>query len=303
MRAVVIGANGYFGINLVAQLKNRGVFVTGCGTGVDNGSNANNYLNVDITDQKSVSQIDFSCDAVYMLSGKSGTTQGFDYYQDFITINEIGLLNILNEYVKQKSNALLVFPSSRLVYDGNSEPIKESGSINPKTIYAANKVACEHYIKMYSSRFGLRYCIFRIGLPYGGMVTNKMPNVTIGFMIESAIKQGKIQLFGGGKQKRTFTHIQYICDIFIDSISNKDMENDIFNIGGESYSLFDIAQMISRKIPSTIVDVPWPKEYELIETGDSVLDSGKLNSITNSVYRYFIEEWVDDQLIKTNTTI
>lgn len=296
MRAVVIGANGYFGINLVAQFRKRGIVVTGCGTGVDNSSNANYYIKVDITDQKSISQIDFSCDVVYMLSGKSGTTQGFDYYQDFITINEIGLLNILNEYVKQKSKALLVFPSSRLVYDGNSEPIKESGSINPKTIYAANKVACEHYIKMYAARFGLRYCIFRIGLPYGGMVTKKMPNLTTGFMIESAIKQGKIQLFGGGKQKRTFTHIRYICDIFIDAMDNSYMENNIFNIGGESYSLFDIAQMISLKIPSTIDEVPWPKEYELIETGDSVLNSEKLKSITNILYNYSIEEWINDQL-------
>ena len=77
------------------------------------------------------------------------------------------------------------------------------------------------------------------------------------------------------------------------------MENNIFNIGGESYSLFDIAQMITRKIPATIDEVPWPEEYELIETGDSVLNSEKLKSITNILYNYSIEEWVNNQLNKS----
>ena len=131
-------------------------------------------------------------------------------------------------------------------------------------------------------------------------MTKKMPNLTTGFMIESAIKQGKIQLFGGGKQKRTFTDIRYICDIFMDAIDNGHMENNIFNIGGEVYSLFDVARMISRRIPSTIDEVPWPKEYELIETGDSVLNSEKLKSITNIAYHYSIEEWINDQLNQGN---
>lgn len=296
MKAVVIGANGYFGLNLVAQLKKRGIVVTACGKNLDNYSYADCSLNIDITNPQSVSKIDFSCDVVYMLAGISGTVRGFEEYHKFITVNEIGLLNILNEYVKQNSKALFVFPSSRLVYEGSKEPIDENGVINPKTIYAANKVACEHYIKMYCSRFNVRYSIFRIGLPYGGIVLNKMPNVTIGFMIESAIKEGNIKLFGGGMQKRTFTHIQYICDIFIDTIYNHKMENTVFNVGEEIYSLNDIAQMISNKIPSKIDNVEWPNEYKLIETGDSILNSEKLKSVSDIKYNYSIEDWIHDQI-------
>lgn len=123
-----------------------------------------------------------------------------------------------------------------------------------------------------------------------------MSNVTIGFMIESAIKEGNIKLFGGGMQKRTFTHIQYICDIFIDTIYNHKMENTVFNVGEEIYSLNDIAQMISNKIPSKIDNVEWPNEYKLIETGDSILNSEKLKSVSDIKYNYSIEDWIHDQI-------
>lgn len=293
MRVAIIGINGYIGTNLAKTLINNDVEVIGYDFGENCTIESIDFETLDITNPEDVKKIDFSCDGIVVLAGRNGTLDSFKFYKDFIMTNEVGLLNILNEHVNQKSHAKIVYPSSRLVYKDGGDSLKEDHELFPKTIYAANKIMCEYILEMYHNLYKIDYCIFRIGIPYGGEIGTKLPNMTIGFMVNDAKNSGRIKLFGGGHQKRTFTHINYICNVILNVCKAPSIGEKTFNIDGEDYSLRDVAGYIQKLCNATIVDEKWPEQFAIIETGNCCLNGEKLHKYFDVEYNYSIFNWIE----------
>ena len=279
MKIAVVGANSYIARNLIFRLKQRRIgaelmLYDHADRQVD-GESA--YHRIDVLDRKSVAEIDFGCDILYMFVGKTGTLDGFENYEEFIDINEKALLNILNEYRNQKSSAKIVFPSTRLVYKGNSRLLEEDDEKEFKTIYAINKYACEQYFKMFSRSFSVKYCVFRICVPYGSLLPGASSYGTIGFMLKKAQAGQNIMLYGDGSARRTFTNIKDLCDILIDGALSENCLNDVYNIGGEDRSLKEVAEEIAKRYGVGIDYIEYPSEQLIIESGDTVFCDEKLN--------------------------
>lgn len=175
-----------------------------------------NLSSINILDDKSVSEIDFACDVIFMFIGKTGSANGFDDYDTFIDVNERALLNLLNAYRNAGSTAKIVFPSTRLVYKGKSGPRKEDDEKEFKTIYAINKYACESYLAQYHNVFDVNYCIFRICVPYGTLIEGASSYGTAEFMISKASKGENISLYGDGSVRRTLTYMEDLCKVMIE---------------------------------------------------------------------------------------
>lgn len=253
------------------------------------------YEKIDILDTDSVEKIDFDCDIIYMFIGKTGSSEGFLNYNLFIDVNERGLLNVLNIYVKKCSKAKIVFPSTRLVYKGSSCELIENAEKEFNTIYAINKFACEQYLKMYNKVYGLRYSIMRICIPYGTMIKNASSYGTAEFMLSKAKSGTNITLYGDGKLRRTIVHMNDLCKIlYLGGISNECV-NDVYNIGGEDYSLFEMAKLIAEKYGVGIDYIDWPEMAKAIESGSTVFCDDKLQKILNYSYEYSFEKWIYDE--------
>lgn len=281
MKITIIGANSYIARNLIFEIHQRKIDAElKLYDYADKQSDGeNNYYQIDILNQKSVSEIDFNCDILYMFVGKTGTIAGFDNYNEFIDINEKALLNVLNEYKNQNSSAKIIYPSTRLVYKGDILPLGENAEKEFKTVYAVNKYSCEQYLKMYENVFGVKYCIFRICVPYGNLLPGDLSYGTIGFMLNKAKNGENITLYGNGNARRTFTYIKDLCDILIDGAISEKCMNDVYNIGGKDMSLKEIAQIIAKKYRVDIEYVECPNEQMKIETGDTVFDDSKLKEL------------------------
>lgn len=281
MKITIIGANSYIARNLIFEINQRKIDAElKLYDYADKQSDGeNNYHKIDILNQKSVSEIDFDCDILYMFVGKTGTIAGFDNYNEFIDINEKALLNVLNEYKNQNSSAKIIYPSTRLVYKGDILPLGENAEKEFRTVYAVNKYSCEQYLKMYENVFGVKYCIFRICVPYGNLLPGDLSYGTIGFMLNKAKNGENITLYGNGSARRTFTYIKDLCDILIDGAISEKCMNDVYNIGGKDMSLREIAQIIAKKYGVDIEYVECPNEQMKIETGDTVFDDSKLKEL------------------------
>lgn len=294
-KILVFGANGYLARNLVFVLKRDhpdfSLTLYGCEESSIDGHD--NYFRVDMTDITSVNNVDLCCDVIFMFVGKTGTEKGFYDYDSFINVNEKSLLNLLLTYQKQKSQARIVFPSTRLIYKGKPKLLKETSKKEFKTIYAINKFACEKYLEQYHSIFNIQYSIFRICLPYGTLVPNASSYGTVEFMISKANNGEDIILYGNGKAKRTLTHIEDLCKTLIAGSISKKCANDVFNIGGEEYSLSEIANLISIKYGVNVKCVPWPKISLKIESGNTVFDSTKLDKKIGSFINHKFSDWLN----------
>lgn len=278
MKIAIIGANGYIARNLVCYIsKNEpAVEMQLYGRADTQVDGFEPYRRINVLDEVSIENIDFSCDVIFMFVGKTGTATGFDSYKSFLEINELALLNLLNEYRHQKSKAKIVFPSSRLVYRGGDTVLKEDAPKEAKSIYACNKLACEKYLSLYHDIFGICYCILRICLPYGTIVPGASSFGTVEMFVNSACTRKIITLYGSGQQRRTLTWIGDLCNSMLAAGKSEYCKNDVFNIGGENYSVKEIAELVAKKYGASILYLPWPELAEKMESGNTVFDAGKL---------------------------
>lgn len=295
-RISIIGANSYIARNFIKLLDKENYIVKLYDRSDKHLELLENYTMIDFNSSESIKQIDFNCDLIYIFTGKTGTLQGFNDYNTFIDVNEKILLNILTSYCENKSKAKIVFPSTRLLYKGNNKQKLNEGSENEfKTIYAMNKFACENYLKMYNEIFNVQYCIFRICVVYGTAVNNTNSYGTLEFFISQA-KNGKdISIYGDGSQRRTFTHIDDLCQVLLEGGLNEKCANDIFNIGGgDDLSISYVASEIANLYGVNVNYIEWPELPRKIESGDTVLDSTKLDSILNYNYKHKFKTWIEE---------
>ena len=295
MKCAVIGANGYIGRHLCQNLESNNYKVYAYGKSKINNyitSDTTTYKSLDISNKGELSVINSDIDYVFVLSGITGTNAGFDNHEEFLSINELGLLNILDYYRDKKDKPRIVFPSTRLIYKGSDQPLKENDQKYPKSIYAINKLSCEKFLHAYSNYYSISFTIFRICVPFGNVFNNNFSYGTIGFMLNNATQNTPITLFGDGETKRTFTHINSICKQIILSVQNDHSVNQVYNISGETLSLKEAAKIIGDKFNVDIKYDEWPRKYLLLETGNTVFDSTKIESLIKISPMITFKDWV-----------
>ena len=291
--SLLIGSNGYLGRHLSVFLDKNGFDNLNYDIQPAAFEGLNNFRQFDITDKDSFQNLDPNVDFIFLFAGLTGTADGFDKYQDFVKINEIGLLNLLDWMRSSGSKARIIFPSTRLVYKGRKNyALKEDDAKETKTIYALNKLAAENLLWMYQNAFGIDYTVFRICVPYGNLFGNAYSYGTIGFFLDKASKKEDIVLFGDGSIRRSFTHVADICKTIYDAILNDGTKNLSFNIGGENLSLLDAASLVAGKFGVGIKFMPWPEMALKLESDDTVFDESKLSSLINTSRIFDLQNWL-----------
>ena len=281
----VIGANGYIGKHIVSYLQ-RHYDVNVDSYDIVTECDLPNYHKVNLTDKESIKGLNLDLDYIFMFAGLTGTYNGFNEYEKFISINELGLLNLLDAIKNSEYRPKVIFPSTRLVYKGVDKSLKEDDLKECKTIYAANKLACEGYLQAYHDSFDIPYTIFRICLPYGNLLSTDYSFGTVGFFIRQA-KAGKdITLYGGGNIKRTFTHMEDLCYQIIEGSFHHESNGQTYNVGGETLSLHDAAEIIAAKYGTKVTEIPWPERDLRIESSHTYFDDTKIRSLLRNMNPY-----------------
>lgn len=292
LKVAIIGAKGYIGKHIARYLLNHYEIKVMCYDIVD--SDEPYYQKIDLTDTESINNIDLNVDYIFMFAGLTGTYAGFDAYEKYININEIALLNLLDAIRKSNFRPKIIFPSTRLVYKGYDRALKEEDEKESKTIYAANKIACEGYMQAYHDSFDIPYTVFRICIPYGNMLSTDYSFGTVGFFIKQA-KAGKdITLYGGGTIKRTFTHMEDLCYQIVEGAMKKESDGNIYNIGGETLSLRQAAEIVACKFGTNVVNVPWPERDLKIESNHTYFDDTKIQALLGGMTYKRLEDFSKD---------
>ena len=263
----VFGARGYLGRQLAVHFGRRGVACS-----------AFDLPECDVTDAAFWRRFDPTAfDAVLFFAGLTGTERGFAESAAYLSVNEGGLLRLLDRLAPLGAAApKLVFPSTRLVYRGSESPLDEDATKETKTVYAVNKLACEGYVAAYANRFGLRAAVCRICVPYGSLDDSDASSYgTIGFFMRQVSEGRPVELFGGGEVRRTFTHVADVCRA-AELLADSDLEG-VYNVGGHAHSLREVAESLAGSAAG-VRSVAWPPAAERLESGSTVFDSAKLDA-------------------------
>lgn len=292
-KILIIGANSFIARNLIYSIKdNKDTSLSLVDYQKEQIDNVPNYLSLNLLEKDDWKKVDLGVDIIYFFTGMTGAEKSIKEYSLFIDVNEKILLNCLNEYINQNSRAKLVFPSTRLVYKGSNDPLLETDEKEAKTIYAANKISCENYLKLYNNLYGVNYCTLRICVPFGTLINNASSYGTAEFFINKGASGNDLTLYGDGNLYRTFTYIGDLCEVLLKVGMSENCLNDEYNIGGVTTSLKELAELVSRKYNVGIINIPWPETALKLESGSTVFNSTKLDKLIKKESYLSIHDWI-----------
>lgn len=291
----ILGANGYIGRHLAYYLNQRGFCVFAYDIQASKYQNLPEEIRYEQFDIcTNYEHVNLNVDYLFVFSGITGTKNGFEQYKTFIEVNEIGLLNILSKVKDLEKKPKIIFPSTRLAYKGIEQPLPEDAEKEAKTIYAANKLACERYLKMYANCFGITYTIYRICVPYGNQFDGEFSYGTVGAFLNRAKGGGTITLYGDGGIKRTLTHVLSVCQQIADSMILSSSDNNTLNISGETFSLKELAERIAAIYGTPVSFIPWNDLDWKIESGSTVFDGRKIEEMIRVDQCWRFDEWIKE---------
>ncbi|MGI0009809.1 MAG: NAD-dependent epimerase/dehydratase family protein, partial [Nitrosopumilaceae archaeon] len=145
--------------------------------------------------------------------------------------------NLLDAVINSKVNHV-IYTSSSVVYQHQTQfPTHEESVDNspPSTsAYGMSKLVGEHLCKAYNEQFGLNYTVLR---PFNAYGPREAPDPEYAHVIPELIRKVlsgnyPVEIYGSGKQTRTFTHGKDIGRAYYLTIKNKNSINETFNVSG-----------------------------------------------------------------------
>lgn len=291
---VITGGLGFLGSNLAHRLDGLGAHLTL----IDSLAPlyGGNWFNIETIKERHTVIIDSYCniesylqyiakaDVIFHFAAQVSYIDSITMPYDDLDLNARGTLQLLEACRKHNSSAKILFSSSRMVLGKvETKMMTEESPTNPLSLYGIHKLTSEKYLQMYHKDFGIPTVILRITNPYGPRQQIKHSKYSlIGWFIRQAMEGKTIQIFGEGRQIRDYIYVDDIINAFLSAGATQNAVGHILNVGSGTVSEF-------REMVHAVVDivksgdvtyVPWPDNYERIETGDVAADISKLVSMT-----------------------
>ncbi|MDD2581164.1 MAG: NAD-dependent epimerase/dehydratase family protein [Desulfuromonadaceae bacterium] len=283
-KVLVTGGLGFIGLNVSQRLLELGATVTVLDNFMptDVSKPLAEFLGhikvaiADIRDEEKVERVVRDQEVIFNLAGKSGAADSNKTPLNDMDVNCRGHLTVLEACRAFNPGVTIVFPSSRLVYGKPIYlPVDEQHPLAPESIYASHKLAVENYHLIYGKLYGLKATVLRISNPYGPFQAGEGRAYGIAnSFIQAAVTGKTITLFGDGSQRRDYLYIDDLVEALLRAASVPGSRGRVYNIGdGKGTSLLELAEMaLTAAGRGNIVRVPWPEEYQAIETGDYLSD-------------------------------
>jgi UDP-glucose 4-epimerase len=171
-KILVTGGAGFIGSFLVRELVSQG-FEVRILDNLSTGSLSNlrevldfvEFIEGDIRNEKIVEKSVKGVEAIVHLAALIDVAESIEKPDLYFDVNVRGTFNLAKS---SRSVSTFIFASSCAVYgDPVRMPITEDHPLNPKSPYAATKIAGETFVNSYSNLYGYRHVIFRFFNVYG----------------------------------------------------------------------------------------------------------------------------------------
>ena len=220
---------------------------------------------------------------IFNFAGSSGAVASNRFPLESLDSNCRLQLEFLDACARAGQRPHVVFASSRLVYaPADRGAVSETHPVAPRSVYAAHKLCIEHYHRIYAQRGAISYTVCRISNPYG--LDEDAARKAYGFvnaLIQRALVGDRLTIFGLGLQLRDYVYIPDLVDALCACATRDEARNEVFNLGlGRSLPIAQAAARIQESLGGGPIDfLPWPPDYEAVESGDFVLDVGKARAL------------------------
>ncbi|MCX6354552.1 MAG: SDR family oxidoreductase [Candidatus Aureabacteria bacterium] len=249
---LVTGGGGFIGSNIVELLLKEGKrvrvldnFSTGRRENLK-GFSGIDLIEGDIRDYETVKR---AVSGVGFLLHQAALPSVLRSVEDPLTSHQVNVTGTLNLLLAARDAGVrrFVFASSSSVYgDGPELPKREDTLPRPLSPYAVQKLAGEHYCRVFSRLYGLSCILLRYFNVFG---PRQDPNSQYAAVIPNfftSLCQGKAPVIhGDGNQSRDFTFVKNVAEANLLACGAKLEAEEVMNIAcGEGTSINDLHSII-----------------------------------------------------------
>ena len=258
-KVVVTGCSGFIGFHLSNSLLDSDHTVIG----IDSLNNAYDvklkekrleelnkkenflFLNNNLSEQNSLDEVKkHELKTFYHLAARAGVRQSFLDPNSYIEDNTLATANISN-FCKEMSVQDLILASTSSIYGDSGENLmveEKDEKIKPPSVYASTKLSGESLSKIILEDANTNLIISRFFTVYGPF---GRPDMSILRFIHWIINGEKVQVFGDGEQRRSFTYVKDVVDALL-KMSGLE-KSHTFNVGSNmTVSLNDVIKLIEE---------------------------------------------------------
>jgi len=276
MKILITGIAGFVGSNLADRLIKENYQVVG----IDDLSygvkeqipKKAKFYKLDIRSKKiypSFKNVDF----VFHLAAKNCIS---DCQKDPVKTSNINITGTINVFEASRRAKVkkVIYAESSAIYEGSKILPTPEYDEKPESFYAISKLAGMYFAKAYKKTYGLASTALRYFCVYGPRQDYRrtVPPVMSAFIIKLLKNENPI-IYGSGKKRRDFVHIDDINDFHLLCLKNKKTDNKVFNLGsGKNYSVLEIYEIISKlldikKSPLFKASLPGEAQKTLADIG------------------------------------
>lgn len=167
-------------------------------------------------------------------------------YPGDVLCNLIPSLHLFEAIKRSGKKQHVIYPSSGgAVYASRSagEPFTEEDPCSPETSYGVLKLTTEKYLEMGSHQNFLRATVFRIGNPYGAVLSPERMQGFIGVAMGQVLQGSSVRVFGNPSNVRDYIHLDDLCSLIVQAVKEPD-DFSIYNAG--SGSGHSVEELIGR---------------------------------------------------------
>ncbi|NIB98534.1 NAD-dependent epimerase/dehydratase family protein [Halobacterium sp. R2-5] len=197
----------------------------------------------DVRDADAVDEAMDGVDVVFHEAGLVSVPESVDRPTDSNEANVVATLNVLE--AARREDARVVAASSVGIYgDPVDVPVHEGDPKQPTSPYGVDKLALDHYTRLYHDLYGLDTVALRYFNVYGPRQSAGEYSGVISTFLEQAQSGQPLTVDGDGEQTRDFVHVSDVVRANL-AAATTDSVGRAYNVGtGDSISIRELADLI-----------------------------------------------------------
>ena len=286
MRILVTGGGGFIGSHLAESLLGDGHEVTVLDRDPANGVAGARFVKADLADASSTAKAVKGVHAVFHLAARVGLGRDFTDAPRYSHDNDLATATLLSALSQHGFQGRLVLSSSMVVYGEGAyrcethgsvrpaprplvdleagkfdtpcpacgtelrwDPVTESASLEPRSVYAAGKVTQEHLARIWARETGASVVALRYHNVYGRRLPLGTPYAGVAALFRDRLRQGQAPLvFEDGGQMRDFVHVTDVAEANLLALEHPMQPGgfDAFNVAsGRPVTILEMAKILA----------------------------------------------------------